>query len=143
MTRLRPLLLATVLAIGVPALLPAVGAAGAATAPAVVGTWRWSDADEALANGRNPRTLVVRARARGFSARFGAGRWVPLTWSPSSRTFTFTARRRVGQHGERSAQVAYRGRLVLRKGVWRARGTLRIRLSGFPGVSSFTATRRR
>jgi hypothetical protein len=109
--------------------------------PPIVGTWRWSDQDEALVNARNPRVLTVRRAGGTLRARFGRGRWVPLAWSPRSRAVAFTAVRRVGRRGERSARVEYRGRLVRRGRTWRASGTMRVRLQGFRGRSSFTARR--
>lgn len=119
---------------------PAVSATRPATAP-IVGRWMWSDNDEALANPRNAHVFEVRARGRGLIARFGHGAWVGMTWKAGTRSFKVTAPRRAGQHGEQRVKVTYAGRVTLKKGTWTATGRLRIRAAGFPGRSSFTATR--
>lgn len=129
-------------------LLSGVAAAGAGTAKrravaTPVGTWRWVDNDEALANPRNPHELHVRARGRagGLIARFGSGTWVPFTWRASRRTFAFSVPRRVGPRGERRLPVSYSGHVALVAGRWTATGRLRIGSPRFPGRSSFSATR--
>ncbi|MFN8108274.1 MAG: hypothetical protein U0Y82_00225 [Thermoleophilia bacterium] len=139
----RPLVAALLM---VPFALGGATAAGAThrrAAVTPVGTWRWSDNDEALATPRNPHDLHVRARGhgRGLIARFGHGGWVPFTWRPARHTFVFTATRRVGPHGNRRLAVTYTGRVALVRGRWTATGRLRIASPGFPGRSSFTATR--
>jgi hypothetical protein len=120
---------------------PAAPGALAAAPPPIAGSWRWSDQDEALANARNPAVVTVRRTGRGVRARFGRGAWVPVAWSPGTRAFAFSAVRRVGRRGERAARVDYRGRLHRAGRTWRASGTMRIRLAGFRGRSSFTARR--
>jgi hypothetical protein len=144
MTRARIHRTRTRIAVAVAVCVAATPALAGAAPPPIVGTWRWSDGDEALANPRNPLVLHVRApaRGRGLRARFGRGPWVPLAWSPATRTFTFTAHRRIGRTGARRAPVRYRGRLVRTAGTWRARGSLRILSAGYRGVSGFTAVRR-